>query len=97
MTRLTISPDNLYCLILFIHSLTHSLIHQTFIRDSQVVLVVKNLHAKAGDIRDADSGRSPGERNGKLLQYSCLEDPKDRGSWWVTVHGVAASDLTDVT
>ena len=59
--------------------------------------MVKNLHVKAGDIRDADLGRSPRERNGKLLQYSCLENPKDRGSWWVTVHGVAASDLTDVT
>ena len=35
------------------------------------------------------SGRSPGEGNGSLLQYSCLENPKDRGAWQATVHGVA--------
>ena len=34
------------------------------------------------------SGRSPGERNGIPLQYSCLENPMDRGAWWATVHGV---------
>ena len=35
------------------------------------------------------SGRSPGEENGTPLQYSCLENPMDRGAWWATVHGVA--------
>ena len=35
------------------------------------------------------SGRSPGEWNGNPLQYSCLENPMDRGAWWATVHGVA--------
>ena len=49
-------------------------------------LVVKNLPAKAGDIRDVGSipglGRSPGERNGYPLRYSCLENPMDRGAWW---------------
>ena len=35
------------------------------------------------------SGRSPGEGNGNPLQYSCLEDPTDRGAWWATVQGVA--------
>ena len=35
------------------------------------------------------SGRSPGEENGNPLQYSCLENPMDRGAWRVTVHGVA--------
>ena len=34
------------------------------------------------------SGRSPGERNGNPLQYSCLENPMDRGAWQATVHGV---------
>ena len=34
------------------------------------------------------SGRSPGERNGNPLQYSCLENLMDRGAWWATVHGV---------
>ena len=36
-------------------------------------------------------GRSPGEGNGNLLQYSCLENPMDGGAWWATVHGVAKS------
>ena len=36
-------------------------------------------------------GRSPGEGNGYLLQYSFLENPMDRGAWWATVHGVAKS------
>ena len=37
------------------------------------------------------SRRSPGERNGKPLQYSCLKDSMDRGAWWSTVHGAAKS------
>ena len=57
-----------------------------------MALVVKNLPANAGDVRDAgtipESGRSPGEGNGNLLQYSCLGNPMDRGSWQVIVHGV---------
>ena len=59
---------------------------------SQVALVVKNLFTNAGDIRDAGSiprlGRSPGGGNGNPLQYSCLENPMDRGAWRATVHGV---------
>ena len=58
-----------------------------------MVLVVKNLPANAGDIREAGSiprsGRSPGVGNGNPLQYSCLEKPMDRGAWWAAVHGVA--------
>ena len=54
---------------------------------SQVALVVKNPPASAGEIRDADLilglGRSPGEGYGNPLQYSCLENPMDRGAWWV--------------
>ena len=44
-------------------------------------------------------GISPGEGNGNLLQYSCLENPRDGGAWWVTVHGVARSwtRLSDFT
>ena len=52
---------------------------------SQVVLVVKNLPANAGDVRDVSSipgsGRSPGGGHGHPLQYSCLENPMDRGAW----------------
>ena len=37
------------------------------------------------------SGRPPGEGNGYLFQYSCLENSMDRGAWWATVHGIAKS------
>ena len=43
------------------------------------------------------SGRSPGEGNGNPLQYSCLENPMDRGALWATVQRVAESDMTEVT
>ena len=61
----------------------------------QVALVVKSLLATAGDARDAGlipgSGRSPGGGHGNPLQYSCLENPMDRGAWWATVHRVVKS------
>ena len=41
------------------------------------------------------SGRSSREGNGKLLQYSCLENPMDRGAWQATVHEVAESETTE--
>ena len=63
--------------------------------DSQVVLVVKNLPARAGDVRDLGLipgwGRNPGEGHGNPLQYSCLENPMDRGAWRATVHRVTKS------
>ena len=59
---------------------------------SQVVLVVKNPPANAGDARDmgliSGPGRSPRKGNGNLLQYFSLENSMDRGAWWATVHGV---------
>ena len=52
---------------------------------SQVVLVIKNLTASEGEIRGAgsipESGRSPGGGYSNPLQYSCLENPMDRGAW----------------
>ena len=52
--------------------------------------VVKNLPANSGDVRDLGSipgsGRSPGKGHGNPLQHSCLENPKNRGAWWATVH-----------
>ena len=58
---------------------------------SQMVLVVKNPPANAGDIRDEGSvprlGRSPGGGHSNPLQYSCLENPMDRAAWWSTVLG----------
>ena len=60
-----------------------------------MVLVVKNLPASAGDLRDKDlipgSGRSHGEGNVNPLQYSCLEHSMVRGVWWAAVHGVTKS------
>ena len=59
-----------------------------------MAVVVKNSPASAGDMRhrfNPGSGKSPGVGNGNSLQYSCLENPTDRGAWWVIVHGVAKS------
>ena len=57
--------------------------------------MVKNPPANAEDLRDLGSipglGRFPGEGHGNPLEYSCLENPMDRGAWWVTVHRVAKS------
>ena len=54
--------------------------------------VVKNLPLNAGDVREVGfipgSGRSSGIGNGNPLQYSCLENPIERGAWQATVHGV---------
>ena len=57
--------------------------------------VIKNPLANAADVRYAGSipgsGRPPGEGNGNPLQYSCLENPMDRGVWWPTIHRGAES------
>ena len=61
----------------------------------EVALVVKNLLANTGDTGDEGFipglGRSPGVGNGNPLQYSCLENPMDRGAWQTIVHNVAKS------
>ena len=65
------------------------------VRAFQVVRVVNNLPASARDLRTMGSipgsGRSPGEGHGKPLQYSCLENPMDRGAWRAMVHRVSQS------
>ena len=86
---------------LYIHVKIYQIVYLKYVqsnvnyRGSQVVPVVKNLPANAGDTRDTGSipglGRSPGGGNGNPLQYSCLENPMDRGAWWATVHGVTKS------
>ena len=76
----------MYMVILITKVLTPSFnVSQTQTGASQVVLVVKNLPANAGDKKDVGSilglGRSLGGGNGNPLHYSCLENPKDRGAW----------------
>ena len=62
---------------------------------SQAALGVKNPPANAGDIRDVGLipgwERCPGGSHGNPLQYSCLENLMDRGTWWAAVHGSAKS------
>ena len=73
-----------------------------FIHSCQVVLVVKIPPANPRDIRNVGlipgSDRSPGGGHGSPLQYSCLENPMDRGVWQAIVHVVAKeSDMTEAT
>ena len=62
---------------------------------SQVAVVVKNLPANAGELRDAalipGSGGSPGRGNGNPLYCSCLENSMEIGAWWAIVHGAKKS------
>ena len=59
----------------------------------------KEFPCNTGDVRNVSSipgsGRSPGKRNGNPLQYSCLENPMDRGAWWAPVRGFKESDTTE--
>ena len=63
--------------------------------------MVKNTPAIAGEVRDTGSipgsGRSPGGGHGNPLQYSCLENPMDRGAWQNPPWGRKESDMTEVT
>ena len=76
--------------VICIHTYTH--IYICFPGGS----VVKNPPASAGDMSlIPGSGKSPGEGNGNLPQYSCLGNSMDGGAWWAIVHGVAKkSDTT---
>ena len=60
--------------------------------------MVKSLLVNAGDVRDMGSmpglGRSPGGGHGNPLQYSCLENPMDRGAWQASAHRVIAQNQT---
>ena len=65
------------------------------------MLVLNNLYVNAGDVRDSDLisglGRYPGGENSNSLQYSCLENPMDRGVLWAMIHTVTESDMTKET
>ena len=68
---------------------------------------IVDLQCYVSDVQQSDSvvhihmgsipgpGRSPGGGHGNPLQYSCLENPMDRGAWWATGHGVSESDMTE--
>jgi len=59
------------------------------VQASLAAQMVKKSACGAGDLGSIPgSGRSPGEGDGNPLQYSCLENPMDRGDWWATVHGL---------
>ena len=79
--------------VLKIICLTHN--NKYWLIASQVALVVKNLPASVGDIRDAvsipGSGRCPGEGHGNPLQYSYLKNPMNRGVWLGTADRAAKS------
>ena len=66
-----------------------------------MALVIKSPPATEGDVRDMGlipgSGRFPGRGHGNPIQYSCLENPMDRGAWRATVRSVAESDMTEST
>ena len=66
-----------------------------------MALVVKNPPFNAGDVREVGSvcgsGKSPGGEHGNPLQYSCLENPMDRGDWQAIVNRVTESHTTEVT
>ena len=68
---------------------------------SHVAIMVKNPPPNAGHTRDSvsipGSGRSAGVGSGNPLQYSCLENPMDRGAWWATVHGAPKDQSTHST
>ena len=69
---------------------------------SQIALVVKSLPAHIGDIRDKTwtwswAGKIPGERHGNPLQYSCLENPRDRGAWQAVVQSRKELNMTEAT
>ena len=85
-----------------VYGVTHS---QTQLKQlsssSQVILMPVGSEGKASACNAGDLGstlgsrRSPGEGNGNPLQYSCLENPMDRETWWATVHDCKESDTTE--
>ena len=91
------------CLNLFMSRVCLQIVLLSSVYDSLIpkpggtMVLQKNPPANAGDVGSIPgSGRSPGEGNDNLLQYSCLGNLKGRGAWWTTVHGVTKElDMTE--
>ena len=87
------------CHLFYLYVRTHK--PTEYIWASQILLVVKNLLANAGDSRDAGLipglRRSPRRGHVKPLQYSCLENPRDREAWWASPQGHKESDTSELT
>ena len=77
----------------------HSAFHYEFYLFSPYNFIY--LPASAGEVRDTGSvpgpRRSPGGGNSNPFQYSCLDDPVDRGTWWATAHSAAELDTSEAT
>ena len=83
---------HIHIYILYLHSLPL----QFIVKISRIGSAGKESACSTGDSGlIPGSGRSPGEGKGNPLQYSCLENPMDRGAWWAAVHEVAVSDMTE--
>ena len=91
-------PRKKFQLLFFFNKKHHGTVQ---VRNSQVVLVVKKLSANAGEVREVGStlgsGRFPRGGHGNPPQYSCLENPMDRGAWWATVHRITKRQTQQVT
>ena len=97
------TPFDALCHVILTKFLWFILLLSTSISEYRTSLVSQMVKASAYNVGDPGLipglGRSPGEGNGNLLQYSCLENPMDGGAWWAAVHGVAKSQtwLNDFT
>ena len=101
VTVLVVNSGLLWELIEVMHTRCQCSINVSHYYYSQVVEWQRICLPMQGDARDAGlipgTGRSPGEGNGNPLQYSCLENPMNRGAWRATVYSVTGSDTTEHT
>ena len=92
----SLCSENILLLTWYVWYLCHVLISPPKKKKGKVfwMLCSKESACNEGDVGDTDlipgSGRSPAVENGNPLQYSCLENPMDRGTWWATVHGMGS-------
>ena len=96
MTESALGAGHSFCIVSVTSVVCHRL--EDKLRSFPDGSVVKNPPANAGDAGSIPGlARSLGRGNGNPFQYSCLENPMDRGAWWAVVHGVAELDATEHT